>query len=216
MLLTQCPSSRVVPDHFYDFLHKLFDQLDDADASTICLSGAFSLNSYGSINRAVSALDMCVLTPAVRNIILQPDCFVSEDISSGGVERYKIRCHNDMHVCLYNHSKFPDNLGVINVHGQRIQLYPAIDIIRYKMAMLSDRSSGMTNGQLQKHMNDIVSFLHNSAKNVRQTFQTTVPTLVKSVNAYCSVKGFSTRYDATTCNDSRYEGLTFDIRMSSS
>lgn len=215
MLLTQCPSSRVVPDHFYDFLHKLFDRLDDGADKTVCLSGAFSLNAYGSIHRPISAIDMCVLGTTIQDALINTVGIDAEkDTSDVGMVRYKIRSHNDMRVCVYHHTKFPDNLGSVNIHGRCIQLYPAIDIIRYKIAMLSDRKSKMPEYQLRKHMSDIISFLRNSSKHVRQTFQTAVPMLVKSVNLYCNSCNFSTTYEVITCNDARYEGLTFDIRAS--
>ena len=97
-----------------------------------------------------------------------------------------------------------------------MKLYPANDIIRYKMAMLTDRSSTLTEARLRIHMADIVSFLHRSSKQTRQSVLTIVPALVKRVNIYCGSSGFSTRYDVVTNNDVRLEGLTFDIRLSSS
>lgn len=214
MPLTKCPSSRVVPDHFYDFLHKLFDHLDDDGSATVCLSGAFSLNAHGSIVRPVSAIDMCVVSSETETVLTSSGDFVVENVSTEGVTRYNVKNYNDVRVCLFRHEKFPDNLSLLNVHGRYVQLYPAVDIIRYKVAMLSDRSSKMSELHLRKHVSDIISFLHNSPKNVRQTFLSIVPMLVKSVNLYCDKNSFSTRCEVVTNNDLRYEGLTFDIKLS--
>lgn len=221
MLLTQCPSDRSVSDHIYDLLHGIYDLLGDDVTESICLGGAFSLNAQGAVDRSVESIDLCVLSSvwekSLQMIVCAPSW--SAILLSGSadtvsdVAKYLI---GDVRVCFYKHTSFPENIGVINVHGRLMKLYPANDIIRYKMAMLTDRSSTLTEARLRIHMADIVSFLHRSSKQTRQSFLTIVPALVKRVNIYCGSSGFSTRYDVVTNNDVRLEGLTFDIRLSSS
>lgn len=217
MLLTQCPSSRSVPDRIYDLLHGIYDLLGDDVTSSISLGGAFSLNAHGVIDRPVESIDLCVLASAWDDVktIHQSTLWTSVLLSNNTTDEAKYLIEG-IRVCFYKHASFPENVGTINVHGQLMKLYPAGDIIRYKMAMLSDRSSTLTEARVRLHMADIISFLHRSSKQTRQTLLTTALTLVRQVNAYCKAKGFSTRYETPTNNDTRLEGLTFDIRLSSS
>ena len=224
MIVTQCPTSRTVSDHLYDLLHDMYIILGDDITSSICLGGAFSLNAQGAVDRPVDSIDVCVLNAVWETTLIKfsnspswtADILSGAPINQSDVVKYQVTDRQQTsRVCFYKHASFPENIGVINVHGQLMNLYPANDIIRYKMAMLTDRSSTLTEARLRIHMADIVSFLHQSPKQTRQSFLTTVPTLVKRVNIYCESKGFSTRYDVVTNNDSRLEGLTFDIRLSS-
>lgn len=214
MFISQCPTSRSVSDHIYDLLHGIYDLLGDDVTSSISLGGAFSLNAQGVIDRPVESIDLCVLASVwdVVQTIHHSTLWTSVLLPNNSTDEAKYLIEG-VRVCFYKHTSFPENVGTINVHGQLMKLYPASDIIRYKMAMLSDRNGTLTEARIRLHMADIISFLHRSSKQTRQTLLTTALTLVRQVNAYCKAKGFSTRYETPTNNDARLEGLTFDIRL---
>ena len=217
MFVSQCPTSRSVSDHIYDLLHGIYELLGDEVTSSISLGGAFSLNAQGVIDRPVESIDLCVLASvwdAVQTIH-QSTLWTSVLLYNNSTDESKYLIEG-VRVCFYKHTSFPENVGTINVHGQLMKLYPASDIIRYKMAMLSDRNCALTEARIRLHMSDIISFMHRSSKQTRQTFLTVTLALVRQVNAYCQAKGFSTRYETPTNNGTRLEGLTFDIRLKSS
>ena len=199
MVYLPCPTGRNVSDQLYDLIHDLFSEFDDIAETHFCLSGSFSLNAYGVIDRAVSDVDLCVSYLVWETVIeYLSQRFPTASSFDGTVAKYSIYGEDGPNLCVYYHKSFPSNLGEVNIHGRFVKLYPAIDIIRYKVAALCDKSSTMTEKSIRKHMADIASFLERAPRQSSKTIRELVFSIIKSVNDSCELHDFSIRYDTLT------------------
>lgn len=195
------PSFRVLPDHFCDLIHQVSILLDGW-ADKVCLSGSFSLNAFGSINRTVSDIDICILTDVYdESIALLREkigvWFDSEIDDSKttrtGYNRFRLIANDGSKLCVFRHQSFPDNLVRLNMHGQIVQLFPPSEIIRYKMISLNaslENSSNVTLDviQLKKHIGDVLSYA-NRTRSVPMSTLSSIDKLADLVNKYCRTRG---------------------------
>lgn len=173
---------------FSDVIHSIHDEIDGIGegCDSLCLSGSTCLSIHGYITRKISDIDICVLRSSWKEIIkkiernsnglYRPDTIYT----NSSIFRVELETNFPANLCLFQHENLPDNLSRVNMHGRTVNLYPPVDIIRYKIVSIGMLTT-MSESDQEKHLNDIQSFVDRAPKNVKRQIESMLTAMQRTL-----------------------------------
>jgi hypothetical protein len=156
-----------VSDELLDALHEILEKFKQRSRTPdILVGGSFSLNVHGIVKRKVSNLNFC-LSQFVYDSVYEylkdqaKDKYFTDTPRISGEARFTLKSTGEK-IYLYKHDNFLDipHLKTVILHGRPITVFPAKEIIEYKLKYLGDYHwlCDASGPEVLKHYKDVLDY----------------------------------------------------------